>query len=489
MSIITDKIGVAKSVTVDKTDTPLDARTRCDSEADIPNIKNPYVGMQIYTISDGKFWVVRSLNASETSVLTYEELTFGDNEIEFSADFIVDAKTVSVNTEVIATKEYVDFVFGNSEGWRIPLTFTAEEARSTIKLSQNREGVGNAIQYRLGTSGKWRNYNLNSVITLVNVGDQVQFQNKENTLSIDIENYVYFTMTGKIAASNNIQSMLNYSASCSDYCYRRLFSGCTSLTSAPALPATILAKHCYYEMFRNCTSLTTPPELPATTLAYGCYNTMFEGCTSLTTSPELPATTLADWCYDWMFQNCTSLTTPPELLATTLADHCYSSMFEGCTSLTSAPELPATTLAISCYSGMFDGCTSLTSAPALPATTLADWCYLSMFSDCTSLTKAPALPATTLAYGCYANMFYGCTSLTSTPELPATTLADSCYKGMFSYCTSLNYVKVGLTEWFPEATSDWLISVSPTGTFYKPAVLSAHRGGDYIPVGWEVINI
>jgi hypothetical protein len=34
-------------------------------------------------------------------------------------------------------------------------------------------------------------------------------------------------------------------------------------------------------MFRGCTSLTTAPELPATTLASNCYHGMFQGCTSL----------------------------------------------------------------------------------------------------------------------------------------------------------------------------------------------------------------
>ena len=34
---------------------------------------------------------------------------------------------------------------------------------------------------------------------------------------------------------------------------------------------------------------------------------MFEGCTSLTSAPELPATTLTNYCYQAMFRNCTSL--------------------------------------------------------------------------------------------------------------------------------------------------------------------------------------
>ena len=60
-----------------------------------------------------------------------------------------------------------------------------------------------------------------------------------------------------------------------------MFDGCTSLTQAPDLPATTLAKSCYYYMFKGCTSLTQAPDLPATTLAEWCYNEMFKGCTNL----------------------------------------------------------------------------------------------------------------------------------------------------------------------------------------------------------------
>ena len=60
-------------------------------------------------------------------------------------------------------------------------------------------------------------------------------------------------------------------------------------------------------MFQGCTSLTTAPELPATTLADSCYSSMFYVCSSLTQAPALPATTLADYCYYYMFSGCTSL--------------------------------------------------------------------------------------------------------------------------------------------------------------------------------------
>ena len=172
-----------------------------------------------------------------------------------------------------------------------------------------------------------------------------------------------FVLSARAACSGNIQTLLEYSNPPTSipaiYCYNSLFSGCTSLTQAPALPATTLASDCYGFMFRNCTSLTQAPALPATTLETSCYGSMFSGCTSLTQAPALPATTLASDCYDSMFFGCTSLTQAPALPATTLADYCYAAMFFGCTSLTQAPALSATTLASDCYSNMFRGCKSL----------------------------------------------------------------------------------------------------------------------------------
>ena len=114
-----------------------------------------------------------------------------------------------------------------------------------------------------------------------------------------------------IACNGDIDLLLDYSTvkggnrpAMADDCYNSMFFGCTSLTSAPALPATTLAVNCYASMFQNCESLTAAPSLPATTLADWCYASMFRGCTSLTSAPSLPATTLADDCYSYMFYGC-----------------------------------------------------------------------------------------------------------------------------------------------------------------------------------------
>lgn len=68
----------------------------------------------------------------------------------------------------------------------------------------------------------------------------------------------------------------------------------------------------------------------ATILTYGCYEQMFWGCTSLTTAPELPAMTLAEYCYAMMFWKCSSLATAPVLSAPILTDYCYDGMFSSC---------------------------------------------------------------------------------------------------------------------------------------------------------------
>lgn len=267
------------------------------------------------------------------------------------------------------------------------------------------------------------------------------------------------------------------------------FAGNTGLTDASnlVLQATALTRYCYAYMFSGCTSLETAPVLPATTLVTSCYESMFQGCTSLTAAPELPATTLTIACYRDMFNNCSSLTTAPELPATTLAPNCYYNMFQGCTSLTTAPVLSATTLAVACYGGMFEGCTNLTTAPVLPATALTSGCYQHMFWGCESLAAAPALPATALTTYCYTDMFYGCTSLTTAPELPATSLVQFCYDEMFRGCSRLNYIKCLATDISANnCTRRWVYGVAANGTFTKASSATWGTGVSGIPEGWTI---
>lgn len=349
-------------------------------------------------------------------------------------------------------------------------TFYIEAVENTdIALVMVGTPIIGTVKYGVNDSTCPNTYTVTTESTPISLtaGQKCYWTITSTSTDFDISNYLKFTSTAKINVGGNLSDLIggdtkiprNYcfvrlfyncaklidagnlividSFNNKTNCYGYMFEGCTSLTTAPELPATTLKTYCYYSMFSGCTSLTTAPALPATTLATNCYEYMFYGCTSLTTPPALPATTLASDCYSNMFKGCASLTVAPELPATTLADYCYNSMFYNCTSLTTPPALPATALADSCYGSMFWGCTSLTIAPALPATTLKMACYNSMFRDCTSLTTAPQLPATTLAINCYASMFFDCKSLTTPPALPSTTLTNYCYYSMFQGCTNI----------------------------------------------------
>ena len=192
------------------------------------------------------------------------------------------------------------------------LCFTAEEAGSTVAMQAVGQGAP-AVTLETSFDGEiWEPFTVGeTTITLPNVGDKVYFRAGEggNTAmaSSNKEYNKFSIITGRIAASGNIMSLLNGDVPDSiiaTYCYINMFEGCTSLVNAPKLPATTMDVYCYVNMFKGCTSLVNAPELPATTMDAGCYTNMFNGCTSLAQAPELPATTLATYCYNYMFKGC-----------------------------------------------------------------------------------------------------------------------------------------------------------------------------------------
>lgn len=64
-------------------------------------------------------------------------------------------------------------------------------------------------------------------------------------------------------------------------CMNSMFNGCTSLISAPAIPASTVYQSSQANMFKGCTSLTKAPDLLASSIGARSYNSMFSGCTSL----------------------------------------------------------------------------------------------------------------------------------------------------------------------------------------------------------------
>ena len=89
------------------------------------------------------------------------------------------------------------------------LCFTAQEPGSTVKITKN--GSAPAVNLQTSTDGNsWTPYTVGDVITLANVDDKVYFKavGSNSTMGTSSSNYNKFVMTGKIAASGNVNSLL-----------------------------------------------------------------------------------------------------------------------------------------------------------------------------------------------------------------------------------------------------------------------------------------
>ena len=196
-----------------------------------------------------------------------------------------------------------------------PLHFTANEDNSSVSLvcwnDSNSEFIDSWCEFQYSMTGKdddWKDYpkeaNSEEAKIKLNKDKTVYFRatqgdvdgnpNLNGFVKYNGNTHHKFIMEGSIKAGGNIQFLLENTGTkmeIPNFCYAYMFTGCSSLTQAPALPATTLAEYCYTYMFQNCSSLTQAPALPATTLTNGCYMFMFQNCSSLTQAPALPATT------------------------------------------------------------------------------------------------------------------------------------------------------------------------------------------------------
>ncbi len=250
-----------------------------------------------------------------------------------------------------------------------PLTLEATEDGTTVTIRFTESTDRNTtITYSVndGTPQAVSTGNTTTTIPDLKAGDWVQFKSAkwrfEATIIADKACYVYGNVMSLIDDNGgfaNDQEIAYPSTSQIHGALESLFNEdgnkiIINPNKALYLPATTINRNCYSQMFSGCTSLATAPELPATTLAESCYSQMFSGCTSLATAPELPATTLAESCYSNMFSGCTQLTKSPDLPATTLAESCYSNMFRGCTKLTCVKSLATDISAINCTTDWLD---------------------------------------------------------------------------------------------------------------------------------------
>lgn len=311
-------------------------------------------------------------------------------------------------------------------------------------------------------------------------------------------------------------------------CYRGMFTGCSSLETAPAIAATgTLGSNCFQDMFSgcsmlrnaqdsfsfttignysckmmfyNCLVLTAAPDMSSVTGTIGTEGCreMYSGCEALSTGPdELNATNVGVRGYYGMFYNCKKLqTAPASLPATTLGNQCYYQMFQNCKKLTSAPSFPGEKGTLTgtqqCYQ-MFNECTSLTTASGklfTSDTELVQECFHGMFRHCTALNTVPEdfLPSLNMATQCYRGMFEGA-AFTTAPTLPAPKLVSECYRYMFYNCSNLNEIKCLARYSISGNTPNFTTNVAASGTFTKYKDVSWPSGNAGIPFGWTVVEV
>lgn len=205
----------------------------------------------------------------------------------------------------------------------------------------------------------------------------------------------------------------------------RAFYACRALTQAPAIPDGVINLS---QAFMLCTALKAAPKLPS-----GITNLFqtFNGCESLTDAPVIPYGVTQMY---QAFSYCRSLRTAPEIPASVYS---LDQTFAHCTSLTTAPAIPNS---VTTLQRTFEGCSALTAAPKIPGSVTS---LRMTFSGCTSLTSAPVIPGSvTDLY----QTFYNCSALSGEVVIHANPLHYSkCFHG-----TRQNILLTGSCTMLPE---------------------------------------
>ena len=161
-------------------------------------------------------------------------------ELTSKQDTLVSGTNIkTINNESLLGSGNIDIQSGAEPDYSRVLTFTAEQANSTIKLQRvgSSSSLTNVtLQYSTDGGETWTNYTLGQSKTLSTIGNTIKFKGTNTTLGYDYNNYHQFVMTGKIKASGDVTSLINEvggEASLNNYCFLYLFNNCSALSTAP----------------------------------------------------------------------------------------------------------------------------------------------------------------------------------------------------------------------------------------------------------------
>ena len=139
------------------------------------------------------------------------------------------------------------------------LTFSSPNS-FTLKVNDTTKYWDGTLEY-FASDRTWTTWDGKTTLSSATRGsDNVLYLRGTGNTKItgDSSSYKWVLTGTDISCIGNIENLLDYATvesgahpTMADYCYSFMFYGCTSLTQAPALPATTLADNCYYSMFQN----------------------------------------------------------------------------------------------------------------------------------------------------------------------------------------------------------------------------------------------
>ena len=279
--------------------------------------------IKAYKHTDGLFYALIKPIETAQSTSEFLSLEVGDNKVKetltgipaleagksYTYQLTVGKNKISVSGITVADWETGKITDNGKAEQIIPyVTFKANEDQKIKMVAFGYTITG--LEYSVN-GGDWKTVEADKEVPFGgDNGDlRLRGKNPDGTSIGDVcYSTITFTKDAPVACTGDIRTLLDWNnynkVETKNARFCRLFEHCSVLTSAPELPAEILADFCYYGMFIDCTNLTSAPELPAETLADECYHQMFYGCTKLSTVTMLALdseiTSKLDCVYDWL---------------------------------------------------------------------------------------------------------------------------------------------------------------------------------------------
>lgn len=232
----------------------------------------PFLSLEV---EDGTSKTTETLTTTTTfeagKSYTYK-LKVGKNKISVSGITVKDWTT---------SKTIID---GKAEQIIRYVTFTAE-AEQKFKMTTSGNYTIPNLQYSVNKGG-WKNVVKDEEVTFGGANGDLRLRGTNpNGTANNANDYSTITFTNpkeNVACTGDIRTLQDWNnyniVETGNARFCSLFSGCSVLTSAPELPATVLAESCYKSMFSGCVKLSSVTML----------------------APSDQITSASDCCKDWL---------------------------------------------------------------------------------------------------------------------------------------------------------------------------------------------